>query len=523
MGNESQTKSEAVTDSGATPIGSDSSATTFTPEEFIERLRKALQRDGDFPASAKVVSELRSLVSDTKTTANQVAEVILREPSLGIRVLHLVNSSFYRRAKPIMTISQAVIQIGMKPLADLCSGLVLLQKFVPVARRGGAFANTLQQIVLTSLLTSTLSGEREVSKSGGHKAGGESGYLAGSLRELGTLLMAYYFPQVYETATRRAESKHLPLEQCIKEVIGLTPIQLSVELIDALNLPPMYKEIILASEGADKLPPPPSGVATPQQEIAKLGRSLSAANQISEVLSTGQGKAKLDTVLNRINSQLKLDLKDLNSVVGSLPALFKEHCSSIDLPLPDLPEFVTAYSEAIPDQVAAPALQTSSDQFSQFVDEIRLAVQNGEPTASIITSVMETLAWGLRFDRVILLLVTPGKHTLVGRMALGDLGTIDPRKIERPVSTTPDLVAPDSVAFVQSRPVFNGDSVLPDGWPLVAFPVGFGARTIGVIYADCIPNGMRAKSGGSDELSNSEQAALGVLAELLERSVRASK
>jgi HD-like signal output (HDOD) protein len=56
---------------------------TLTPEKLLKRLRNALQRDGDFPASAKVVSELKRLTSDPKTTANQITEVILKEPSLG--------------------------------------------------------------------------------------------------------------------------------------------------------------------------------------------------------------------------------------------------------------------------------------------------------------------------------------------------------------------------------------------------------------------------------------------------------
>ena len=129
----------------------------LTPDELIQRLRSALAKDGDFPASAKVVSELRQLTNDPKTTASQITEVILREPSLGTRVLHLVNSSFYRRAKAIMTVSQAVVQIGMRPLAEMCAGLVLLQKFVPTARQGGSFANCLRKTVLTSLLTSSIS------------------------------------------------------------------------------------------------------------------------------------------------------------------------------------------------------------------------------------------------------------------------------------------------------------------------------------------------------------------------------
>ena len=38
-----------------------------SPEQFLEKLKRALKKDGDFPASAKVVTELRKLASDPRT------------------------------------------------------------------------------------------------------------------------------------------------------------------------------------------------------------------------------------------------------------------------------------------------------------------------------------------------------------------------------------------------------------------------------------------------------------------------
>ena len=40
----------------------------LTSQEFVEKLKKALRRDGDFPASAKVVTELKTLVSNPGST-----------------------------------------------------------------------------------------------------------------------------------------------------------------------------------------------------------------------------------------------------------------------------------------------------------------------------------------------------------------------------------------------------------------------------------------------------------------------
>lgn len=497
------------------PEAAGHSKTAITAEELVRKLRNALRRDGDFPASAKVVSELKQLTSDPKTTANQVTEVILREPSLGIRVLHLVNSSFYRRAKPIMTVSQAVVQIGMKPLAEMCSSLVLLQKFVPAARRGGSFASCLRKTVLTSLLASTIAPGTPSSQRSPTRTD-EYGYLAGSFYELGSLLLAFYFPQIYDAAVKRAEWKCLEVGQGIKEITGLSPIQLSLEVIEALDLPPFYREVLRACE-------PPTGESPVQTkpltasglpDITQIGRSVNAAKSISEVVTAGKSRQELEQVLDQVKNKFGFDAQFLNKVMAELPAIFKDHCSCLDLQLPALPEFVMSYREG--GEMLSPRGQLDEDsQFNQFVSEIRQAVESREPTASIITSVMETFAWSLGFERVLLLLVASAKTKLVGRLLLGNVPNFDPKKLERPLGSRAGSQAPDAVAFNESRPVFNGEAIFSGGWPLAAIPIGFGQRAIGVIYADRDSS----KQDGVKELSAREQAAIGILAELLDRSL----
>lgn len=496
----------------------------LTPEDLVAKLRSALARDGDFPASAKVVSELRQLCNDPKTTANQITEIILREPSLGTRVLHLVNSSFYRRAKPIMTVSQAVIQIGMRPLAEMCAGLVLLQKFVPTARQGGVFANCLRKTVLTSLLSSSVSsatygtspqgsGAAFASRSGKND---EFGYLAGSFAELGTLLLAFYFPQLYDAAVKRADTKRVSVAQGIKDLTGLSPLQLSLEVIDALNLPAFYKDVLTSADEvaqgahltANKSAPPPS--------VSNVALAVSAASGISQALVSGKSRQELDVVLARVRETTGIDTKVLGKVVSELPTVFKDHCISLDLQLPALPEYVASLADAAPPSEASTQSVPSSGEeqvFNQYVAEIRQAVESREPTSSVITSVMETFVFGLGFSRAVLMLMTPNKTKLVGRLALGSTEGIDPKSISRPLGADAGVSAPDARAVRESRAVFLGDAILDGGWPLAAIPIGFGTRCVGVIYAD------RIAAGASPELSAREQAAVGMLAELLDRSI----
>lgn len=489
----------------------------LTSDAFIDKLRRALRRDGDFPASAKVVAELRKLVSDPNTTANQITELILREPSLGTRVLHLVNSSFYRRAKPIMTVSQAVVQIGMRPLAELCAGLVLLQRFVPAARKGGVFAQCLQKTITTSLLASSINSEMSAI----HKEQNtETGYLAGTFFEMGAMLLAFYFPKIYEAAVKRSETKQQELGKSIQELTGLSALQLSLEVIDALDLPTFYKEVLLAAESGEPVASN-ANAAFPAKQGSPilLSQALYAAHTISDILLRDVGKDVLDKALVKISARVKLDQAVLGKALSTLQEQFKTHCASLELHLPVLPDYVDSYSAEVSLRSDSPAPAEKevaeakvTDLFAQYVEEIRDAVENREPTASVITSVMETLAWSLHFDRVMLMLVSQGKQTLRGRMGLGQLGEIQPDSIVRSIGRDAASTAPDALAVRESRSVFHGDPLISDGWPFAAIPIGYGSRLIGIIYADRIDK-------GDGELSGKEQAAIGVLAELLDRSI----
>jgi HD-like signal output (HDOD) protein len=479
----------------------------ITAEELVTKLRSALQSDGDFPVSAKIVSELRQLTSDPKTTAEQITEVILREPSLGTRVLHFVNSAFTRRAKPILTVSQAVVQIGMKPLTELCSGLVLLQKFVPTARRSSPFAYCLKRTVLVSLLSGTLVRSSSGGKQKTASTSDEGGYLVGQFAELGVLLLGFYFPEILDAAFKRSEQKSQELSQSIRDITGLSPWKLSEEVIQALGLPKFFTEVLEASDPS-LINSDPTKIISPQiQSAAKI---LRAAVDLGACISDGRSKIELDAKIKLVQQNLDISVEEIRKIIAELPRSFSDHCSSLELELPSLPEFLASYAEIAG---AAPTASINTTEFEAFVQEIRQMVEDRESTASIITSIMETIAYGLKFDRVFLLLVSPNKQKLMGRMLLGSANGFDPKRFEQSVQDTTNC--PSLKAFKEGRPVFKGDPIFPGGWPIAAIPVGLGNRAIGVIYTDRIPE----EGQLGEDITQKDQASLTILGELLERSI----
>lgn len=477
----------------------------FNPGEFLTKLRRALTRDGDFPASAKVVNQLKELTNNPRTTAQQMAEVILREPSLSARILHLVNSSFYRRAKPIMTISQAVVAIGMKAIADLCAGLVLIQRFVPLARRGGAFAESLQKAVVTSLLSSSFSDEIGGT---GETKGNELGFISGFFSEIGTLLLAYYFPKLYESAVKRAELKNITIGQSLAQLTGHTPQQISIEVIRALGLPPFYEEVLKASQDSKRLQADARSLE--EQKVVVAGKSVGAGFIVSSALQNGT-KETVDAALSQVATLVTVDTQTLTSIVGNLPTLYKDYCSVAQLPLPSLPPFIEQYNPTItPVEIFT---EEDDAKFTDFLEEIRQAVENREPPATIITTVMETLMFALGFERILLLFFENNRKQLRGRMALGDIPDFDPATFIKVVDEKGQT--PYETALREGRVVYQGESILQDGWPLVVIPVGTFKKGVGVIYADFKDKDI--------EINDRTKASIGLISDLIERVISGTK
>ncbi|MBW6452544.1 MAG: HDOD domain-containing protein, partial [Methyloprofundus sp.] len=66
-----------------------------------------------------IYHQIEKMVNDPRFTALEIGQVITKDPALSIRLLKLVNSSFYGFQSRIDTISRAVAIIGIKDLQNL--------------------------------------------------------------------------------------------------------------------------------------------------------------------------------------------------------------------------------------------------------------------------------------------------------------------------------------------------------------------------------------------------------------------
>ena len=136
--------------------------------------------------------------------------------------------------------------------------------------------------------------------------------------------------------------------------------------------------------------------------------------------------------------------------------------------------------------------------------------------SSIIASVMEALAFGLKFDRVMLLFSDPNETLLYGKMSLGESFGVNPTTFSRPITRGSPDPTPESRAFFEGSVEVFGDAIFSDGWPFAAVPIGASSGAIGLLYADMV----EAKSKDPQPLSEGALVGLNMLADLLDKALQ---
>lgn len=142
----------------------------------------------DFPAFSKVMAELMATLANDGVSAQRLANLVLRDYTLTLRVIRTANSVHYNRTgRPVQSASHALMLLGNRAVRDLACGTLLFEQY-------GKRSPGLKELLLHSLLTA--SHAREVAAHAGLRDL-EAVQMCAMFRNLGEVLVAAHLPREY--------------------------------------------------------------------------------------------------------------------------------------------------------------------------------------------------------------------------------------------------------------------------------------------------------------------------------------
>ena len=264
--------------------------------ELTRKLAEAVEAMPAFPNSVRKIIELTSNIA---CPPKDLVQVIDTDPVLALRLLRVVNSSYYGLASRLTSVSHAVVFMGINTIKNLALSVAAIG-MMP-ARNAAGF--DVQQYLQHSLSTAGIAKQLAARTA---DADPNDCFMAGLLHDFGKVVFAQCMPAEFALALEMSKEYDLSLHLTLRKVAGVDHASVGAALVEKWRFPEPLVETIRYQYGPD-LPDTP-GIAV-----------VFAANQISKKLGLGfAGNDCIETLTPAMTARLG---GDLDHLIGQLTNL----------------------------------------------------------------------------------------------------------------------------------------------------------------------------------------------------------
>ncbi|MEW6412263.1 MAG: HDOD domain-containing protein [Candidatus Zixiibacteriota bacterium] len=260
-----------------------------------------IRRDTDLLSLPQVLSEVLGEVGKEDFSANKLADIILKDPSLTSRVLRMSNSSFYQRFAEIKTVHQAISVLGATTVKCLALSTSVFHP-EKIARESGVDAAEYFMYVL-----SVAAGCQKIARAVSYPST-EEAFIAGLLHDIGVMFFLHKYPREYKQII--AHESHVDsLAEAEKNIFGTDHTEVGLHMAEVWRIP---REIVEAIGNHHSSP------------VKGEGGSLSNIVRLAVLMSRDRWsgyEVGLEDRLNEINAAagtLSLSKDQIDSISSSL-------------------------------------------------------------------------------------------------------------------------------------------------------------------------------------------------------------
>ena len=193
-------------------------------------LQKLEQENISLPEIPSIVFELNEVIANPLSSAEDIAQVVHRSPSLTALLLKIVNSPFYGFPSKIDKISLAVTLIGTREISGLALGISIISQFNNIPKEILSMYSFLRHSLACGIISRILAAHKSIPQT-------EQLFVSGLLHDLGRLILYSYFPEESLNILGRARLSDKLLYQQETDYLGCNHTHLVKQLLQQWKLP----------------------------------------------------------------------------------------------------------------------------------------------------------------------------------------------------------------------------------------------------------------------------------------------
>ncbi len=199
---------------------------------FVKEIFKKILQNDSFLTFSVQISDINKILKMKYSSANDIANVILKDVALTTKLLKLVNSSFYGQftQKKVATVSEAMIILGTEEIKLAAASLKIFELMQDIAN-----VKVLKDKALKAMQRSLIA--KQLALDIGLKDA-EAIQISAMLYDFGEYLVALFSPEVFINIEIQLDDTQKTREEASKKVIGISYSELGRFVASKWNLPP---------------------------------------------------------------------------------------------------------------------------------------------------------------------------------------------------------------------------------------------------------------------------------------------
>jgi putative nucleotidyltransferase with HDIG domain len=184
-----------------------------------------------------IVIQLRHAVDSPDSTSEGLASIVMQDPGLSARMLHMANSAMYGLNHRVETLSRAISIIGPRPLYHLALALTASQTFARLSEEPVDMAAFWRHSVFSALIAHNLA-----RRSGAPHP--ECLFMAGLLHDLGSLVLYQRYPDNLRKSLLASRDDENALVRQERERFGFDHADVGGALLELWGMPKDVQEAV---------------------------------------------------------------------------------------------------------------------------------------------------------------------------------------------------------------------------------------------------------------------------------------
>ena len=202
------------------------------------KLNRIIRKIEDLPTLPRTVLRITELVNNPRTSAQDLAGVVVDDQVLTARLLRLVNSSFYGFPRKVSTVTGAIVLLGFDAIRNLLLTTSILELFSNKKRKTGfnrekLWDHSIGCAVGAKIIGSYLKYERI-----------EELFVSGILHDIGKIVEMLFLPKDFAQIVSIVEKENILLFSAEERVLGYTHADIGRLLAQRWSLPAKIEAVI---------------------------------------------------------------------------------------------------------------------------------------------------------------------------------------------------------------------------------------------------------------------------------------